>query len=122
MSLFSEETFTDSRPKPQPQPQRVVQAEPAARVVQPDIPELDIPVVAPAAAQTVEPMESLVAHVDNALSSTANYFSDEMAHTGNMNGHSNGNGNGNGSRHRVPVFSEEDRTIPAFIRRLGENR
>jgi len=34
----------------------------------------------------------------------------------------NGNGNGDGLRNRVPVFSEDDRTIPAYIRRLDENR
>jgi len=34
----------------------------------------------------------------------------------------NGNGNGNSLRNRVPVFSEDDRTIPAYIRRLDENR
>ena len=32
-----------------------------------------------------------------------------------------GNGNGNRLRGRVPVFTEEDRTIPAYIRRLDEN-
>jgi cell division protein FtsZ len=35
---------------------------------------------------------------------------------------SGGTGNGNGLRNRVPVFSEDDRTIPAYIRRLDENR
>ncbi|MCK4462501.1 MAG: hypothetical protein KAW46_11895, partial [candidate division Zixibacteria bacterium] len=30
-------------------------------------------------------------------------------------------GNGNGSRIRVPLFSEDDLTIPAYIRRLDEN-
>ncbi|MFH1373501.1 MAG: cell division protein FtsZ [bacterium] len=29
-----------------------------------------------------------------------------------------GNGNGNSGRNRVPLFSEDDRTIPAYIRRL----
>ncbi len=33
-----------------------------------------------------------------------------------------GNGNGNGgNRNRIPMFSEEDRTIPAYIRRLEDN-
>jgi cell division protein FtsZ len=31
-----------------------------------------------------------------------------------------GNG-GNGERHRVPIFTEADRTIPAYIRRLEDN-
>jgi cell division protein FtsZ len=36
----------------------------------------------------------------------------------------NGNGNGHSSmgRNRVPLFSEHDRTIPAYIRRLDENQ
>ncbi len=35
--------------------------------------------------------------------------------------HDSGNGNG-GQRHRVPVFSEDDRSIPAYIRRLDNHR
>ena len=31
-----------------------------------------------------------------------------------------GNGNGTGARSRVPLFSEDDRTIPAYIRRLED--
>ncbi|MBN1211820.1 MAG: cell division protein FtsZ [candidate division Zixibacteria bacterium] len=30
-------------------------------------------------------------------------------------------GAGNGERHRVPIFTEADRTIPAYIRRLEDN-
>lgn len=30
--------------------------------------------------------------------------------------------NGNGSRFKIPVFSEDDRTIPAYLRRLDENK
>jgi cell division protein FtsZ len=37
------------------------------------------------------------------------------------NSPSNGNGRGQAS-HRVPIFSEEDRTIPAYIRRLDDRR
>jgi cell division protein FtsZ len=43
------------------------------------------------------------------------------------NGNGNGNGNGGGTGHgfglrsRVPLFSEDDRTIPAYIRRLEDN-
>ncbi len=33
----------------------------------------------------------------------------------------NGNGNGRGSRNRVPVFSDDDRTVPAYIRRLEDS-
>ncbi len=36
-------------------------------------------------------------------------------------GNGNGNGNGNG-KHRVPIFSEDDRTVPAYLRRLGDDR
>ncbi|MBD3402339.1 cell division protein FtsZ [candidate division GN15 bacterium] len=42
--------------------------------------------------------------------------------------HGNGNGNGNGNGHgshrgpRVPIFSQEDLEIPAYIRRLDDNR
>ncbi len=36
-------------------------------------------------------------------------------------GNSNGNGNGSSEkRNRVPLFTEADRTIPAYIRRIGE--
>ncbi|MDX9856184.1 MAG: cell division protein FtsZ [candidate division Zixibacteria bacterium] len=37
---------------------------------------------------------------------------------------SGGNGNGNGTHHgpRVPIFSQEDLEIPAYIRRLDDNR
>ncbi len=37
-----------------------------------------------------------------------------------VNGNGNGNGNGNKENNRVPMFSEVDRTIPAYIRRLGD--
>ena len=38
--------------------------------------------------------------------------------------HDNGNGNGNGhrGRFRVPLFSEEDRGVPAFMRRIEDGR
>ena len=41
----------------------------------------------------------------------------------NVNGNGNGNGNGYGARprSRVPAFTEEDRTIPAYIRRIEDN-
>jgi len=34
----------------------------------------------------------------------------------------NGNGNGHGKQHRVPLFTETDRTIPAYIRRLNDGQ
>ncbi len=36
-------------------------------------------------------------------------------------GESRIHGSGNGERHRVPIFTEADRTIPAYIRRLEDN-
>jgi cell division protein FtsZ len=33
-----------------------------------------------------------------------------------------GNGNGNGHRNRIPMFTDDDRTIPAYIRRLEDER
>jgi cell division protein FtsZ len=43
----------------------------------------------------------------------------------NGNGEGNGNGNGHGEkspRNRVPMFSEDDPTIPAYLRRLNDRR
>jgi len=36
-------------------------------------------------------------------------------------GKNGGDGNGNGERSRVPLFTEDDRTIPAYIRRLDDS-
>ena len=63
----------------------------------------------PAAARPIEPAAALAAH--HAQSETAVGLSDTPRPAG---------GNGNGSRNRVPLFSEDDLTIPAYIRRLGE--
>lgn len=41
-------------------------------------------------------------------------YSDDRGNGGN------GNGNGNGRRDRMPMFTEEDRSIPAYIRRLED--
>ncbi len=46
--------------------------------------------------------------------------SSETSGKGNGDGRGN-NGNGHGEGPRVPVFSEDDRTIPAYIRRLEDN-
>ncbi|SYZ72780.1 GTP-binding tubulin-like cell division protein (modular protein) [Candidatus Zixiibacteriota bacterium] len=40
--------------------------------------------------------------------------------TASNGGNGNGNGNGNGGRLRMPTFEDENRTIPAYIRRLDE--
>ncbi len=42
-----------------------------------------------------------------------------LANTSNETNYASGNGNGNNGRSRVPLFSEDDRTIPAYIRRLS---
>ncbi len=105
ISLFSEETMTETA---QRTPSHLV----------------EIPTPLPVQ-ETPEPMQTLAAHADDAVSSTVNYMPGGSVQpinaVGTVNGGGNGNGNGNG-RHRVPMFSEEDRTIPAFIRRLGEGR
>ncbi len=51
---------------------------------------------------------------------------DQSGETAAVASHENGgynrlNGNGNRHRHRVPIFAEDDRTIPAYIRRLDDN-
>lgn len=59
--------------------------------------------------KVVEPVEALVGASDPQLRSE--FESD----SGNGNGGSN-----HGLRNRVPMFSEDDRTIPAYIRRLDD--
>jgi cell division protein FtsZ len=48
--------------------------------------------------------------------------SSNLVPEGHQSDRGNGNGHGNGGRSRVPIFSEDDRTIPAYIRRLDDNR
>ena len=47
--------------------------------------------------------------------------SDRNVDRDNGNGNGNGNGFGFRSRSRVPVFKEDDRTIPAYMRRIEDN-
>jgi cell division GTPase FtsZ len=47
------------------------------------------------------------------------------AHDDHYGGNGNGNGNGNGHKggdFRVPMFSEEDRSVPAYLRRLDDRK
>ncbi len=47
------------------------------------------------------------------------------AYDDHYGGNGNGNGNGNGKGHgdfKVPMFSEEDRSVPAYLRRLDDRK
>lgn len=64
----------------------------------------------------VEPEpEPVLVEVEEAFSNAAYTSSEKSAGPGN------GNGNGH-RRFRVPSFSNDDLTIPAYIRRLEDNR
>ncbi len=54
-----------------------------------------------------------------AVEAAREYGEASYGHDGGESGAGNGNGNGHG-RSRVPLFSEDDRTIPAYIRRLDD--
>lgn len=67
----------------------------------------------------IEPVEAIVAEPHETTIAASAMFNSTTTH----DTPGNGNGNGNGSsRHRVPIFSEDDRTIPAYIRRLDQSR
>jgi len=86
----------------------------------------------PAKAMSLFPEESTtVAHTERSrMVSSEGYHAPEpeipassnLVPEGHQSDRGNGNGHGNGGRSRVPIFSEDDRTIPAYIRRLDENR
>lgn len=65
--------------------------------------------------RVVEPAEAMASTPDPELRDI--FESDSEYDSG---GHTGGNGNGHGLRNRVPLFSEDDRTIPAYIRRLDD--
>ncbi len=66
--------------------------------------------------RVIEPAEALMSAPDHEV---MDIFESEDDHS---RGHSGGNGgNGHGIRNRVPMFSEDDRTIPAYIRRLDDH-
>ncbi len=52
----------------------------------------------------------------------ADVTGDEQPYYDNGYDSGNGNGNGHGSKQRVPLFTEADRTIPAYIRRLNDGQ
>jgi len=64
----------------------------------------------PAAARPIEPATALASRQSQAEPTA--YHADSPRPSG---------GNGNGNRLRVPLFSEDDLSIPAYIRRLDEN-
>lgn len=77
------------------------------------------PESAPQVAQAEPEPAPVLVEAEEAFAGMA-YGSSEQP-GGNGNGNSNGNGNGNGHRRfRVPTFSNDDLTIPAYIRRLEE--
>ncbi|HVO93893.1 MAG TPA: cell division protein FtsZ [Terriglobales bacterium] len=70
----------------------------------------------PAVPIVLEPVEAMASEPVNIQIAASASFSQTQ---------DNGNGNGNGrgmTNHRVPIFSEDDRTIPAYIRRLDDRR
>lgn len=58
----------------------------------------------------IEPIEALKPQLEEAAQIENSHEATENNEEG-----------GNGGRNRVPLFSEEDRTIPAYIRRLDDN-
>ncbi len=64
--------------------------------------------------RVIQPAEALASKPDDEVQEV---FKSEAADGNGGNG-----GNGHGLRNRVPMFSEDDRTIPAYIRRLEDNR
>ena len=86
----------------------------------------------PAKTMSLFPEESAtVAHTERSRMVTSEGYhaqepeipaSSNLVPEGHQSDRGNGNGHGNGGRSRVPIFSEDDRTIPAYIRRLDENR
>jgi cell division protein FtsZ len=74
------------------------------------------PAIEPVEAVAKEPVSAVSAEpVSIQIAAAAVYSHDHVSE--------NGNGNGRGlTNHRVPIFSEDDRTIPAYIRRLDDRR
>ncbi|UCE23912.1 MAG: cell division protein FtsZ [Candidatus Zixiibacteriota bacterium] len=62
----------------------------------------------------IEPAQALASKPDDEVKEV---FKSDATDDNGGNG-----GNGHGLRNRVPMFSEDDRTIPAYIRRLEDNR
>ena len=66
--------------------------------------------------RVIEPEEALVGAAEAELHEV--FESEPDSYNGRSHG-GNG-GNGHSIRNRVPLFSEDDRTIPAYIRRLDD--
>ena len=67
--------------------------------------------------RVIEPEEALVGAIEPEVREV---FESETG--GDTNGGNGGNGHGAVGRNRVPLFSEDDRNIPAYIRRLDDVR
>ena len=76
------------------------------------------PVQAKPRQQVIEATEAVAPVVDHELEEV---FQSDME-TDTYSGHPGNGGNGHTVRNRVPMFSEDDRTIPAYIRRLDEGQ
>ena len=108
MSLFADEAMT--RPSEPPTPKMPMP---------PHTPSVsDAPYYyAPQAGEGVTgPVEEIEPEMAEAMSGVPEYRPEPT--NGNGNGNGNGHGNGNGTKYRVPNFAENDRTIPAYLRRL----
>jgi len=68
--------------------------------------------------RVIEPVEAVASAPDPEV---AEVFESENHYGQGGNGGNGGNGHGHGLRNRVPLFSEDDRTIPAYIRRLDDH-
>ncbi|MBK7143149.1 MAG: cell division protein FtsZ [bacterium] len=125
MSLFTQPTVNQPIEQVAP-PAPVVPPAPKAPMAPPAQPVFDAPnYYAPFADEGVTgPVEEVEEEMATVSPSVPEYTPE----SGNGNGHGNGNGNGhaNGNGHsnkyRVPNFSEDDRTIPAYLRRLRGQR
>ena len=100
ISLFPEQPQAPARPKPQPPaPQPYHQPYAAPHEPTPMVDKFDY-------VSEPQELEPEFAEVDHGTT-----------------GHDNGNGNGNGNRThrpRVPLFSDDDPSIPAYLRRLDD--
>ena len=73
-------------------------------------------------ARTVEPVEAVRTNQPE-IPAAANMTSDKplVSPEPTRSAHMSSGGNGNGRNPRVPIFSQEDLAIPAYIRRLEDN-
>ena len=112
MTLFNEEAMTAA---PQVKPTQYVPAGPAPAPHHPETPK---PPTSRPNVPTFGRHDGVVGDVEE--------LSEEEAEAQYASAYTaprpdNGNGNGNG-KHRVPIFSDDDRTVPAYLRRLGDDK